>query len=66
VAIDVRFVAGSIGQRNTCIKSFCWLGQGQCGIFARSPGVARGAASIVLWLTDQLPKVIDPPDETVE
>jgi hypothetical protein len=27
---------------------------------------ARGAASVVLWLTDQLPKVIDLPDETVE
>lgn len=27
---------------------------------------ARGAASVVLWLTDQLPKIIDLPDETVE
>ena len=27
---------------------------------------ARGAASVVLWLTDQLPRVIDLPDETVE
>lgn len=27
---------------------------------------ARGAASVVLWLTDQLPKVIDLPDEVVE
>ncbi len=27
---------------------------------------ARGAASVVLWLTDQLPKVINLPDETVE
>ena len=27
---------------------------------------ARGAASVVLWLTDQLPKVIDFPDEAVE
>ena len=27
---------------------------------------ARGAASVVLWLTDQLPKVIDLPDEAVE
>ena len=27
---------------------------------------ARGAASVVLWLTDQLPKVVNLPDETVE
>ena len=27
---------------------------------------ARAAASVVLWLTDQLPKVIDLPEETVE
>ena len=27
---------------------------------------ARGAASVVLWLTDQLPKVIHLPDEMVE
>lgn len=27
---------------------------------------ARGAASVVLWLTDQLPKIINLPDETVE
>ena len=27
---------------------------------------ARAAASVVLWLTDQLPKIIDLPEETVE
>ncbi|MBM3517710.1 MAG: hypothetical protein FJX56_07480 [Alphaproteobacteria bacterium] len=27
---------------------------------------ARGAASVVLWLTDQLPKVIELSEETVE
>ena len=27
---------------------------------------ARGAASVVLWLTDQLPKVIELPEDTVE
>ncbi len=27
---------------------------------------AHGAASVVLWLTDQLPKVIDLPDDVVE
>ena len=27
---------------------------------------ARASASVVLWLTDQLPKVIDLPDDTVE
>jgi hypothetical protein len=27
---------------------------------------ARGAASVVLWLTDQLPKIVNLPDESVE